>query len=216
MIPDSPEALPKIIWMLWLQGIDQAPDLVQKCVRSWQRHNPDWKIIVLDEHSLKSFVNLDEICHRNRRVISEQAMADIVRINLLAKCGGVWGGRHLLLLPTIGWLAARPPDQRLFCIPQSRPGSFAVQLVYGLPKKLPFDRNDLSTGQRILEPESFHVSKLLLGTENYPATRPTIKSQRVSCELVGASSVCKNLAAASILLVSLSFLSLRSHRPAQR
>jgi len=108
MIPDSPEALPKIIWMLWLQGINQAPDLVQKCVRSWQRHNPDWKIIVLDEHSLKSFVNLDEICHRNRRVISEQAMADIVRINLLAKCGGVWADATCYCCqPLAGWLPGR-------------------------------------------------------------------------------------------------------------
>ena len=87
----APDAeFPKIIWILWLQGFDAAPQLVKECLFSWQRHNPDWKIVRLDEQNLKEYVNLDGIVRRNRDTISVQAFTNIIRTNLLATYGGVW------------------------------------------------------------------------------------------------------------------------------
>lgn len=82
--------IPKIIWILWLQGFDAAPDLVKQCLLSWQRHHRGWKIVPLDEKNLKDHVCLDDIIRHNRQTISKQALANIIRINLLAKFGGVW------------------------------------------------------------------------------------------------------------------------------
>ena len=75
---------------MWLQGLDVAPELVKRCVYSWQRHNPDWKIIVLDEQNLKEYIEVYDFVGRNRATITIQALSDIIRINLLAKFGGVW------------------------------------------------------------------------------------------------------------------------------
>ncbi|HLF62365.1 MAG TPA: capsular polysaccharide synthesis protein [Saprospiraceae bacterium] len=80
----------RIIWMLWFQGWDKAPVLVQLCRESWQRLHPDWKIVLLDENNLKEYVDIDPIIARNVRHITPQARANIVRINLLRQYGGVW------------------------------------------------------------------------------------------------------------------------------
>lgn len=90
MSRDSSVEIPRIIWIMWLQGFDLAPGLVKKCLLSWQRHNPKWKIVLLDEKNIKDHVNLDDIIKPDRQTISMQALSNIVRINLLAKFGGVW------------------------------------------------------------------------------------------------------------------------------
>jgi hypothetical protein len=82
--------LQKIIWILWLQGFASAPELVKKCVSSWQRHNPNWKVIFLDDTNYKEYIDIDDIIALNRDTISPQAWSNIIRINLLTKYGGVW------------------------------------------------------------------------------------------------------------------------------
>ena len=75
---------PKTIWFLWLQGLDNAPLVVQKCYGSWLKHNPGWDIIFLDESNLANYISLKPL------QITQQALSDILRINLLAKYGGIW------------------------------------------------------------------------------------------------------------------------------
>jgi hypothetical protein len=76
--------LPKKIWFLWLQGLDEAPLVVKKCHESWIRHNPDWEFIFLDENNINEYVDLETYN------TTKPAFSDILRINLLAKYGGVW------------------------------------------------------------------------------------------------------------------------------
>jgi len=82
--------IPQIIWIMWFQGFDCAPDLVGKCLQSWQLHNRDWQVVLLHEKNYQSYVNLDDIVHPHGQSVSPQALSDILRINLLAKFGGVW------------------------------------------------------------------------------------------------------------------------------
>ena len=76
--------LPKVIWFLWLQGYDAAPLVVRKCHESWLRHNPEWQVIFLDENNIPDYISLKRV------EATKQAFSDILRINLLAKYGGVW------------------------------------------------------------------------------------------------------------------------------
>lgn len=76
--------LPRTIWFLWLQGIDKAPLVVQKCYASWLRHNPGWDVVLLDETTIKDYISLKPYA------VTQQAYSDILRINLLAKYGGIW------------------------------------------------------------------------------------------------------------------------------
>lgn len=75
---------PKIIWFLWLQGLKEAPFVVQRCYRSWIRYNPGWEVVFLDENSITRYTGLQI------KPASIQAYSDVLRINLLAEHGGVW------------------------------------------------------------------------------------------------------------------------------
>jgi len=77
--------LPKTIWFLWLQGIDEVPFVAKKCYESWIIKNPDWKVIFLDEKNLQQYVDASKPGNA-----TNQAWSDIIRINLLAEYGGVW------------------------------------------------------------------------------------------------------------------------------
>ncbi|MBA3994491.1 MAG: hypothetical protein C0469_13260 [Cyanobacteria bacterium DS2.3.42] len=92
----------KVIWMVWLQGWNNAPWLVQKCLASWQFHNPDWEIRALDANSLQRYIELPEL---DGKEITATNMSDIVRTLLLHEYGGVWCDATLLChRPLDSWL----------------------------------------------------------------------------------------------------------------
>jgi len=82
--------IPKIIWFAWLQGLDNAPDLVHRCFKSWKNKNPDWEINFIDNDNLNLYIDIIEIVDVNRKDISIQGVSNLIRINLLEKYGGVW------------------------------------------------------------------------------------------------------------------------------
>lgn len=81
---------PKIIWMLWLQGFENAPEIVKKCVRTWEQANSDWRVVRLDEDKIKKYIDIRKIIRKNGENVEKSDISDIVRIKLLAKYGGVW------------------------------------------------------------------------------------------------------------------------------
>ena len=99
----------KTVWLLWLQGWDNAPWLIQQVRESWEHYNPDWTIQLVDENNLKDFVT--GIDYVYRKGISQQAKSDIIRLALLRKHGGVWADATLLCMqPLDNWVsdATRP------------------------------------------------------------------------------------------------------------
>ena len=92
--------------MLWLQGRDQAPELVDACMRTWRRHNPDWELRLLAEHDLPTLIGDDP---GMRAVAGKQlppeALSDVVRLALLLRYGGVWADATTYCLrPLDDWL----------------------------------------------------------------------------------------------------------------
>jgi hypothetical protein len=91
----------KTIWILWLQGWDKAPWLVQKVKESWEKLNPDWNVELVDERNLKNYVSIPYI----NKVASPAAKSDVIRLNLLEKHGGVWADATLLCMhPLENWI----------------------------------------------------------------------------------------------------------------
>lgn len=116
--PRHPRPFPKIIWCLWLQGQDQAPEIVQYCIASWRRHNPDYAFRLLDKSTLADFIDTAHIPEE----LEVSAYANLVRTRLLADHGGVWVDATLLCTrPLDHWL---PPLMQagFFCF--DRPDSF--------------------------------------------------------------------------------------------
>jgi hypothetical protein len=89
MIPDAANELPKRIWIMWLQGLEQAPELVKACHRSWITLNPGWEVVLLDEINLHEYVDLDPILAAQPH-LEKAGLSDVIRIKLLARYGGVW------------------------------------------------------------------------------------------------------------------------------
>ncbi|MDP9105649.1 MAG: polysaccharide pyruvyl transferase family protein [Candidatus Eremiobacteraeota bacterium] len=80
----------KVIWTCWFQGREHAPPLVERCLRSWERINPDWEFRCLDATTVQRYVDLARIVDLKRQSITAAALSDIVRIMLLHEFGGVW------------------------------------------------------------------------------------------------------------------------------
>lgn len=77
--------IPKIIWILWFQGWENAPDLVKIVRQTWYIHNPDWIIMSLDESNLRYYLTNYPLPNT-----TIQAKSDIIRLDLLSTYGGVW------------------------------------------------------------------------------------------------------------------------------
>lgn len=96
--------VPKIIWILWLQGWDKAPYIARKVRESWEKHNPGWEVraISADSEYLRDVQSVENKAHT----------ADILRLYLLEKYGGVWADSTLLCMRSLdSWL----PDMTRDC-----------------------------------------------------------------------------------------------------
>lgn len=91
----TPSKLPKIIWVLWFQGWDKAPWVSKQCAESWKKMNPGWDVRLIDEKSCPVPIYGD----------TPQARSDVVRLELLAKYGGVWADSTMLCMqPLDSWV----------------------------------------------------------------------------------------------------------------
>ena len=81
----------KTIWMCWFQGEkdESMPKLNRLCIQRWRELNPDWRVIVLSNETIKDYCsNYFGIIEKRKR--SAAAHSDLIRILLLSRFGGVW------------------------------------------------------------------------------------------------------------------------------
>jgi len=81
----------EVVWFCWLQGIENAPELVKACLKSL-RENVDAEIKVLDERNYGEYVELPEyIVEKYRRGrIPPALFSDLLRLELLIRYGRTW------------------------------------------------------------------------------------------------------------------------------
>lgn len=81
-----------IIWTIWLQGMENAPAVVQQCYASMRSCITDRPIVVITEDNFKDYVTFpDYIMEKYEKgIISKVHFADLLRVELLAKHGGTW------------------------------------------------------------------------------------------------------------------------------
>lgn len=79
------------IFTIWLQGEENAPELVKACYRSI-RKNCTQELVVLDENTIWDYIDLPDIIKEKRRrgQIANAHFADICRVELLYRHGGIW------------------------------------------------------------------------------------------------------------------------------
>jgi len=103
--------VPKIIWTLWLQGWDRAPQIVSSCLRTWRKHNVGWDIRALSLPDIVHVLNGDPLISlATSKDLRPEAFSDAVRIALLRRYGGVWiDSTCYCLKPLDEWLHDRLP-----------------------------------------------------------------------------------------------------------
>jgi hypothetical protein len=84
------QTMNKVIWSCWFQGRQNAPDLVQRCLASWETLNPGWDFRYLDAESAGRYVDIDEHVDLHSQTITAASLSDILRLMLLHQYGGVW------------------------------------------------------------------------------------------------------------------------------
>lgn len=135
MRPDLPELLEQVereyaespvkhndtVWTLWLQGEDQAPEIVRVCFESLRQHLPDKRVVVLDAHSMRGVVDMPThiVEKYEAGIISRTHFSDLLRLELMTSMGGTW-------VDSTVWLSGKPStfvtESDLFLFQNLKPG----------------------------------------------------------------------------------------------
>lgn len=91
--------IPKIIHYVWL-GKEKMPRNFKKCLRSWEKFCPDYKIIRWDESNL----NLDNYAYVKDAINSKKYAfaSDVIRLEKVYEHGGIYLDVDVELLQPIG------------------------------------------------------------------------------------------------------------------
>lgn len=90
--------IPKIIHYCWF-GYGEKPKLAQKCIVSWKKFCPDYKIIEWNESNVDIHENpYMEMCYNSRKYAF---LADYVRLVVVEKYGGVYLDTDVQLLDSL-------------------------------------------------------------------------------------------------------------------
>ena len=82
----------RTIWICWLQGIDNAPDLVKKCVQNNMTKITGYEKIIITATNFIEYVSINPIILEKWKngIISNTAFSNILRLEILIKYGGIW------------------------------------------------------------------------------------------------------------------------------
>ena len=82
----------KTIWTIWLQGMDNAPEVVKNCYRSMEKNISGYDIKVITDDNYSEYVTFPGfiIEKYDTGIISKVHFADLLRIELLVNYGGTW------------------------------------------------------------------------------------------------------------------------------
>lgn len=80
------------VWICWFQGMENAPELVQRCYQSIKENMPDRDVIVLTTDNIKDYVDFPSYILDKWKsgIITHTHMTDLLRLELLIKYGGMW------------------------------------------------------------------------------------------------------------------------------
>lgn len=110
------------VWVLWLQGMDNAPDIVKTCYKSLVNNLSDREIVLLTEENYRDYITFPDYIQKkvNNGVITKTHMSDLLRLELLNTYGGTW------VDATVFFSGANIPDymfnSELFMFQKLKPG----------------------------------------------------------------------------------------------
>lgn len=97
--------IPRIIWVMWEQGIEKAPSIVQQCnysLHSFAKKN-NFEVFQLSQNNIENFIEipLNISILYNKKKINNANFSDYCRCALLAKYGGFWIDATVLMSKSV-------------------------------------------------------------------------------------------------------------------
>lgn len=91
-IPECKSELRDRVWICWWQGIDNAPEIVKRCVESIEKNIKNHEITIITESNYKDYVQFPDFIEEKMKkgIISRTHYSDLLRLELLARYGGIW------------------------------------------------------------------------------------------------------------------------------
>lgn len=119
----------KIIWVCWLQGVENAPKLVQICVDSIKRYRGEYKVVELTEENISQYITLPSYIwdKYHAGIISPTHFSDVLRYALLTEHGGIWIDATTLLT---GELPSYVTNTPLFVYHSDQKGSSLLSVNF--------------------------------------------------------------------------------------
>lgn len=80
------------IWICWLQGMENAPAIVQKCYQSVVKNNPNKEVVLLTDENIHEWVTFPAHIKEKyeKGMITKTHLSDLLRLELLIRYGGTW------------------------------------------------------------------------------------------------------------------------------
>jgi len=96
--------IPNIIWTFWDK--EELPGFINQCVKSWKKHNPNYQVNVINKQNLYDYLDKDEADYilNWKHIDNVQKLADIIRLRLLVKYGGIWLDASIVAFKTFNWI----------------------------------------------------------------------------------------------------------------
>ena len=87
-----PKLSNRTVWICWLQGRDNAPELVKACINSIENNLKDFNIVILTEENISKYTMLPVHVMKkyNEGKITRTHFSDILRVSILCEYGGLW------------------------------------------------------------------------------------------------------------------------------
>lgn len=94
------QPFPKLIWTYWHSK--DMPETVKRCIKTWEVHNPSYKITVLNEEKVKQLFGFDMSEHGD--AISTTRKSDYARILAMKHQGGFWIDSSTICNKPLDWI----------------------------------------------------------------------------------------------------------------
>lgn len=111
------------VWVSWMQGMENAPALVQRCYRSLQENLKNREIILITSENLREYTDMPFwIMEKYEKgLITHTHFSDLLRLELLCKHGGTWIDSTVFC--SGGDIPAYMLDSDLFMFQNLKPGA---------------------------------------------------------------------------------------------
>jgi Mannosyltransferase OCH1 and related enzymes len=96
--PEEREVIPQIVWLYWHE--EKLPIFIQKIIEHNKRKLPGYDFRLLNQVTVGDY--LPEIVFKHKMQVSH--MADVIRLELLYKYGGIWMDATVILRENLTWL----------------------------------------------------------------------------------------------------------------